>query len=334
MAMTGNRKIVISILAIVGLAAVVAAGVFGIHVYRRLRQPFVVTGAIIKMDSDPRKQSPIANVVVSSLDGSAPHSVESGFSGGFNLPLRLGVRKGHTVHLAFRSPDFEPLDLTEVLSDKLLVVKMKPSHNDAEATSNQKDAKVTNMMVRYSTERMSTENIGSAVKTFQVVNTANVPCDNKPPCSRDGKWKAQVGSANMDAGNGNFFRDARVTCIAGPCAFTRIDFDGFSHGGRTIDVAVRDWSDTTTFLFQAEVFRSQLQSIVQQTYPVIFGRSANFTLPPSAEGPSVEADLGGTLIVFPLGPNPVLSWATCEVQAQKNQAKNYRCELKAGYTFP
>lgn len=331
--MSGNRKIVTWILAIVGLGAVVAVAIFGVRVYRRLRQPLVVTGAVIKLDSDPRKQSPIANVVVSSLDGSAPRSVQSGFSGGFNLPLRFGIRKGHTIHLAFRHPDFEPLDLTEALSDKLTVVKMRPIHSEAESTSNQKETKVTNVMVRYSTERMSTENIGSAVKTFEVVNVANVPCDKKPPCSRDGKWKAQVGSANMDAGNGNFFRDARVTCIAGPCAFTRIDFDGFSQGGRTVGVAVRDWSDTTTFLFQAEVFRSQLQSLVQYTYPVIFGRSANFTLPPGAEGPSIEADLNGTLIVFPLAPSPVLSWTNCEVQAQKNQAKNYRCELKGGFTF-
>jgi hypothetical protein len=331
--MIGNRKIVTWVVASVGLVAIVAAVIFGIRLYKRIRQPLVVTGAIIRLDSDPRKQSPVANAVVSSLDGSAPHSVDSGFSGGFNLPLRLGIRKGHSVKLAFRQPDFEPLDLTETLSDKLLVVKMKPIHSEADPTSSQNEAKVTNAMVRYSTERMSTENIGSSVKTFEVVNTANVPCNNKPPCSRDGKWKAQVGSATMDAGNGNFFRDARVTCIAGPCAFTRIDFDGFSHGGRTVDVAVRDWSDTTTFLFQAEVFRSQLQSIVQQTYPVIFGRAMNFTLPSSAEGPSIEADLNGTLIVFPLGPNPLLSWASCQVQGQRNQAKNYRCELKAGYTF-
>jgi len=37
--------------------------------------------------------------------------------------------------------------------------------------------------------------------------------------------------------------------------------------------------------------------------------------------------------VFPLGPAPVLSWATCRVRDEKNQAKDYRCELKPGYEF-
>jgi hypothetical protein len=333
MAMIGNRKIVRWTLTVLGLVGVLAAGIFGFRLYKRHRQPFVVTGAVIKLDADPRKQSPIANVVVSAPGGYAPKPTNSGFSGGFVLPLRQGVRIGHTIQLTFRHPDFEPLDLTETLSNKLLVVKMKPLHSETASASDQNQTKITHVLLRYTTERMTTENIGSALKTFQVVNTANVPCNNHPPCSRDERWKAQVGSESMDAGNGNVFRDARVTCIAGPCAFTRIDVDGFSHGGRKINVTVRDWSDTTTFLFQAEVFRSQLNSMVQQTYPIIFGRALNFTLPSSAEGPSIEADLNGTMIVFPLGPQAILSWASCQVQTPKNQGKNYRCELKTGYTF-
>jgi hypothetical protein len=332
--MFGNRKAIKWVLAIVGLVVALAGVILGVRAYRRHRQPLVVAGAVIKLDADTRKQSPIAHVVVSSLNGLAVRSAESTFSGGFGLILRPTARIGQTIRLSFRHPDFEPLDLTETVSGRLLVVKMKPLHSDTEPASGPAEAKVTNILVRYSTERMATENIGSAVKTFQVLNTANVPCNNQPPCSRDGKWKAQVTTESLDAGNGNVFRDARVTCIAGPCVFTRIDVDNFSRGGRLIDVAVRNWSDTTTFLFQAEVFRSQLNNIVQHTYPVIFGRAMNFTLPSSAEGPSIEADLNGTQIVFPLGPNPVLSWANCQVQAQKNQGKNYRCELKTGYTFP
>jgi hypothetical protein len=84
---------------------------------------------------------------------------------------------------------------------------------------------------------------------------------------------------------------------------------------------------------QAEVYRSQLENVVRQVYPAIFGRSMSFTLPGTAVGPSIEADINGTLIVFPLGPNPVLSWADCQVRVEKNQVKEYRCELKAGYEF-
>ena len=59
----------------------------------------------------------------------------------------------------------------------------------------------------------------------------------------------------------------------------------------------------------------------------------NFTLPNTAEGPSIEAELNGTRIVFPLGPAPMLSWADCNVRVERNQAKDYRCELKPGFKF-
>jgi hypothetical protein len=59
----------------------------------------------------------------------------------------------------------------------------------------------------------------------------------------------------------------------------------------------------------------------------------NFTLPAGAEGPSLEAELNGSQIIFPLGPNPTLSWANCNVREERNQAKDYRCELKTGYNF-
>jgi hypothetical protein len=180
---------------------------------------------------------------------------------------------------------------------------------------------------------MRTENVGSAVKTFQVINTGNVPCVSKVPCSPDGRWKAGVGSASLDAGHGNFFQDTRISCIAGPCPFTRVDKDALSDEGRKIGVSVLNWSDTTTFLLQAEVYRSQLENIVRRTYPVIFGRAMNFALPSTAEGPSIEADVNGTPVVFPLGPTPILSWANCQVRIEKNQAKDYRCELKDGYEF-
>ncbi len=120
-------------------------------------------------------------------------------------------------------------------------------------------------------------NIGTGVTTFQIVNTANVPCDHTTPCSPDNKWRAAIGGASLDAGQGNVFENARVSCIAGPCPFTRIESDNFSHGGRVISVSVRGWADTTTFLFQAEVFRQEISDIVRESYPVIFGRAMNFS---------------------------------------------------------
>jgi hypothetical protein len=329
--MTHNRKAAILILVTLGLVAAAIGVRLAIRLHRRLNQPIILHGAVIKQDYDTRKQSPVANVDISSP--LALRDTKSDFSGAFSLVLRPGVKIGESIVISFRDPDFQPVNLKDTVGDQLYVVRILPLHGEVEAALNETETKVNNIFVRYSIETMRTENIGSTVKTFQVVNSGNVLCNNQPPCSPDKKWKASVGSAFLDAGQGNVFRDARVTCIAGPCPFTRIDTDGFSRGGRVIRVVVRDWSDTTTFLLQAEVFRSQLDNVTRQTYPVIFGRSMNFTLPSTAEGPSLEADLNGTRIVFPLGPSPVLSWANCQVRTERNQAKDYRCELKAGYEF-
>ena len=147
------------------------------------------------------------------------------------------------------------------------------------------------------------------------------------------KMEGAAGCCVSRRRRGNVFRNARVTCIAGPCPFTRIDTDGFSIGGHNIKVLIRNWSDTATFVLQADVFRTQVSDIVRESSPVIFGRAMNFTLPAKAEGPSIEAEMNGSRIVFPLGPTPVLSWADCNVRIEKNQVKDYRCELKAGYQY-
>jgi hypothetical protein len=295
--------------------------------------PLRISGAVITQNSDTQKQAPIADVEVTSEDDLATQSAKTDFTGHFSLTMRRGVAPGQPIRLLFQHPDYQPVEALEKLNGNLCVIRMVPLHSEVEATLNEAEIGVTNVMVSYSTETSRTENVGSAVKTFDIRNFGNVPCYKKEPCSPDGKWKAEVGSAMLDAGQGNVFRDARVTCVAGPCPFTRIDEDLFSRGGRTVSVKVRNWSDTTTFLFQAEVFRSQTQNVVRRIYPAIFGRSMSFALPATAEGPSIEADINGSLAIFPVGPTPVLSWATCQVRVEKNQVKDYRCELKEDYQF-
>jgi len=211
---------------------------------------------------------------------------------------------------------------------------MMPLRPDAAEQPGRPETVVSNVFVRYSIEATASVNVGAGVTTFQAVNTGNIRCDHTAPCSPDNKWKAAVGSASLDAGQGNVFDNARVSCIAGPCPFTKIQTDDFSRGGRNISVSVLNWSDTTTFLFQAEVFRQEISDIVRESYPVIFGRALNFSLPAAAEGPSLEAEIAGTNIVFPLGPAPELSWADCNVKVGRDQTKSYRCELKDGYKFP
>ncbi len=326
----GARERRIVFLSALGGALLIVLIVLFVH----YAKPISLAGAVIKEDGDARRQSPIANVEVTAIDGSPVAYATSDFSGYFKLTLPRRILTGHAIALQFRHPDYRPLDLKETVSGNLYVVRMMPVHpEDDAAESNRPEIAVANVFVRYSIGSSTTANIGTGIKTFQVENTGNVRCDHRPPCSPDGKWKAATASASLDAGSGNEYENARLSCIAGPCPFTRIVSDGFSHGGRTIAVSVLNWSDTTTFLLQAEVFRSEISDIVRESYPVIFGESLNFTLPAAAHGPSLEAEINGANIVFPLGPTPVLSWAECDVRVGNDRSKMYRCELKPGYHF-
>lgn len=295
----------------------------------------------MRADADPRRRLPIGSVQVTATDGMMTVSTQSDASGYFNLKFREQIWPGHTLQLMFRKPDYKDSDLQIPLTyrgsvDKLWLAEMVPLAPETQAENGGKKLSVvSNIRIRFTENTQGDENIASAVKTFQVVNRANVPCNRQAPCSPDGQWKAAVDSITLDAGTGNEFRNARASCIAGPCPFTRIDSSGFEHGGRTITASALDWSDTATFLLEAEVFRKSINSSVRESYPVIFGRTLNFVLPATQEGVSIEADLDGTPIVFPLGPDLYLSWASCTARSSRDAASStvYRCELKPGYRF-
>ncbi len=72
---------------------------------------------------------------------------------------------------------------------------------------------------------------------------------------------------SLDAGADNSFGNITASCIAGPCPFTRIDSSGFIHGGRNISVTALNWSDTATFLMEAEVYHTAISSEVRELYP-------------------------------------------------------------------
>ncbi len=88
-----------------------------------------------------------------------------------------------------------------------------------------------------------------------------------------------------------------------------------------------------TFLVEAEAARTMVTDTIRQAYPAIFGRGMTFTLPPTGQGPSIEAEENQLDVVFPLGPELSLSWASCSVQVAANRTKLYSCELKPGYRF-
>lgn len=330
MSVTNKVALAAAILAV----AAVAIGRLAISGWSRpnVSQPMLIRGAIVQQDTDPTKQLPISDVEVTAENNLAVSGTSSDNSGFFSLSLRPETRPGTPILLKFRNSDFKPLDLQVTANDEIYVAQMTPARQ--EVPNRGPEVSVTGVSVRYSVETTTAVNVGSAVKTFQIVNTGNVPCEGRPPCSPGMQWKAAIGSAMLDAGDGKEFRNARLSCIAGPCPFTAIESDNFSKGGRTIGASIRDWSDTTTFLLEADVFRRQVANVIRQSYPVIINQAMNFTLPPSAEGPSIEAKIDGSAIVFPLGPTPILSWANCSVRTTQDQARLFWCELKPGYRFP
>src|SRR5579875_3286859 len=92
----------------------------------------------------------------------------------------------------------------------------------------------------------------------------------------DGKWKAAQRSVSFDAGQKSAFREVRLSCIAGPCPFTKIQSEGLSDQDRVFSATVLNWSDTTTFLFEAEVVQRKPVSLERISYPVEFGETLDF----------------------------------------------------------
>jgi len=326
--MTRAHKIEAWIAAVV--VPLVAVGVFALIRWQKQR-PVSLRGSVIVANVDPRKQLPIGGVLVwaDDLSGSTSKTDSSGF---FVLTLPKPIRRGHPIVLHYRHQQYRPLDVNDYVGNQLYIVHLEPTDNKP-APNDQPSAKLSNVRVRY-TEKTQTEfNVGSAVKTFEVQNKGNIPCKKQHPCSPDGKWKASLGAITLDAGVGNEFRAPRASCIAGPCPFTRIESNQMSQAGRVLTLTVRDWSDTATFLLEAEVFRPMVSQREHWSYPAIFGEGMSFTLPSSAESVSIEADQDGQTIIFPLGPALQLSWASCDAETNPDQGTIYRCTLKPGYRF-
>lgn len=315
-------------------------------------KPLVLKGAVITSDTDPRRQLPVAGAHVSiRLSSAVPpsdlsrlFSIESAAtaplaeatsdnSGYFALTLPRDIRRGRSVTFEISQGSYQPLRINDYVGDQLYILRMELERRGSTPRPAGPEITIGNVIVRYSVKNINPANVGSAARTFEVVNKGNVPCNGHAPCSPDGKWKAATGSISLDAGPGNEFHNARASCIAGPCPFTHIDDRQLSAGGPTISVSARDWSDTAVFLVEAEVVHPMISDTVRESHPFILGRALNFTVPATAEGITLQAELNGETIVFPLGPALILSWADCtaQVDAQKNKA--YRCELKPGYRF-
>ncbi|HUA86285.1 MAG TPA: hypothetical protein VMB85_20655 [Bryobacteraceae bacterium] len=325
--MTGRRKILI-----VAAGAVTAGLVAALAIHARSAgQIKTLTGVVLRADEQVRNQVPIADAEIhaAGLPARMGSPAKTAGSGLFRLNLPPNFRRGEPLSVAIAHPGYQTLETTVAATNESYVFFLRPAPAKIPEIPNQ--VTVTSPRVRYAVRETSTINVGSAAQTFEVINQANVPCNGAKPCSPDGRWKASLAGKALDAGDGNSFEDARVTCIAGPCPFTRIEKDDFSAGGRHVDVLVRNWSDTATFLFEAEVTHTMVSDAIRESYPAIFDGSMDFTLPPTGEGPSIQATVGGQDIVFPLTPEWGLTWASCNVTKSKDGTKLFHCDMKSGY---
>jgi hypothetical protein len=323
--MSAKKKFLLIVL----LLAIPASLLWVRHLKRRT---VTVVGAVITRSSDPAKELPIAGVRVSTQEGRLAAESVSDSSGLYKLTMRrllLFGSRGITVH--FRHPEYQPLNLYIPVTGALTVAKLVPVSRANRSEDNGSKQIVASPVVRYSIKRATEENVGSAARSFVVSNQGNVPCNGASLCSPDKKWKAAIGSISLDAGTGHEFRNARASCIAGPCPFTRIDTSNLGHPGQVIHVSAVTWSDTATFLVEAEVVHPMVSDVVRYSYPFISDNALNFTLPHPAEGLSIQAELNSQNIIFPVGPTLMLSWADCNARSNPDQTRVYRCELKSGY---
>ena len=318
--------------ALAAAVALVLIAIAAVLIVRARHPTISLTGVVLRQDSDPRKQLPLAGAEITASNGEQTAQGKSDASGLFLLKLPNKLWRERPISLVFRHSGYEPLEMTARAAGNLYVARMTPLPSLMPAAGAQ-EVTVKDVRVRYSERTNNTVNVGSIARTFTVPNMGDIACGNQPPCSPDGKWKASIGGVNIDAGPGQMFQNARVSCIAGPCAFTKIETGAAPPPGPKIQVRVKNWSDTATFLVEAEVTRNLPVDATRQAFPAIYGRSMSFTMPASAEGPSIQAELGGQEIVFPLGPALHLSWADCTMQLAADQTRLYRCELKPGYQY-
>jgi hypothetical protein len=324
-----KKKKALLIVLLIGIPA-------SVLVVRHLNRRTVnLVGAVVIQNPDPGKELPIAGVHVIAAEGRLAQPVISDASGLFKITIRRLLLLGRRgIIVEFRHPNYQTLTLFVPVSSHITVAELVPIERPKPATEPNLPAQLIGRpVVRYTIKTAAEENVGSVAKPFEVVNQGNVPCNGAILCSPDKKWRASMGTIALDAGADNEFRFARASCIAGPCPFTKIDTSELERPGRIMHISAISWSDTATFLVEAEVVHPMISDVVRYSYPLIFGEALNFTLPPAAEGLAIQADLNGQSIVFPVGPALLLDWANCNARSNPDETRVYRCELKPGYKW-
>lgn len=329
--MTAKQKTALWSGGALSLAIIALAAIFIIRQLRPGAAP-VLTGVVLVDDPDPQKQAPIGFATVSTVIGETPVMARGDATGLFALKLPRVFRRSGPITLHVTSAGYRPRDFTVTDPNRIQVLHLVSSSPAALRPVAQPILIAQPLRVRYSEQTSVTTIEGSLVKVFQVENKANIPCDMHQPCSPDGKWKATLGSTVLE-GQGGQFQNVRISCIAGPCPFTRVDSQTPVDHGHNLKISVLNWSDTTTFLVEAEIVQTHAVEIIREAFAAVFGSSMNFTLPATARGATIEAEVGGHDIIYPLGPDLILSWAVCSVKTAGDGPKQFHCDLKPEYRF-
>ena len=329
--MTARQKTAIWSGGALSLAIIALAAIFIIR-QTRPSAATVLTGVVLVDDQDPQKQSPIGFATVKATVGETSVSTRGDASGLFTLKLPHLFRRNVPIVLKVESTGYRARDFVVPNPNEIQVLHLVSSSPAALRPVAQPVLISKSVRVRYSEQTSITTVEGSIVKIFQVANKGNIPCDMHQPCSPDGKWKASIGSTTLE-GQGGDFRNLRISCIAGPCPFTRVESQTPTDNGRHLKISVLNWSETTTFLVEAEVMQTHRVEVIRDAYVAVFGSSMNFSLPATAQGATIQAEVGGHEINYPLGPELILSWAVCSVKLSTDGTKQFHCDLKPEYRF-
>lgn len=323
---------------------VILVGVFVTLKVRKTGVPHLspaitVEGSVLKEDVDPSKRTPLPGVTVRAERGETEVTAQSDPTGYFSVRLEAAIESGATLTLSFEKAGYRRVEMVPTQpGDQLYIVQMqllekKPELTLARGEPPAKTVTIKDVRVRYSFKDQSTISVGTVAKEFVATNKGNVPCRDQKPCSPDGRWKATLTVLPLDAERGNEFRNVRVSCVAGPCHFVKVETNATEKPTARVTVSVLNWSDPTAFLLESDVIRTMATDNVRQAYPFILGDTMSFALPPNSQGLSIEANLDGKLIIFPVGPALKLSWADCSEDTSPDGSRTFRCQLKPGYGF-
>ncbi len=237
------------------------------------------------------------------------------------------------VNLSFRDSDYHPLDLRFLVGlrsslKKLTVAELEPVAQPSGAVG--KPSVVSNIRIRYSVNYRAKQIFAPVWRPFKLSIRETCRASNNIRALRTGSGRHPRVRLRWTL--------APITNSA-TCAHRA--FPGRAHllGSTPADIRAEAASLRPRRSIGPIPQRSSWKpkfshyttdSNVRESYPVIYGRVMHFTLPSNQEGVSIEAEIDGSPMVFPPGPDLYTSWATCS--CRRRRGKLYRLPARVKKT--